>query len=394
MLSAEGEGTIGPIVLASDGGMGDAIVASHDERFIHMDGHTTFNKAVKVLVESTQQACERAGVTLDDIDLFVYHQANGRILRSVGEKLELSEERVADYVGETGNTSAASIPLTLSLLREDGRLRPGQRLVLAAVGAGFTWGAGVVEWGLQVVPRPEGAVALVTGASKGIGSAIAKALAADGWHVAVNFRSDEAGANATVTAIEEAGGRAVALHGDIANGAVDGLFTEAEEALGGPVLALVNNAGVRADNLAIQIDDADWDTVLNTNLSAAFRLTKRSLKPMLRARYGRIVNVASVVGPRANAGQANYAAAKAGLIGLTKTVSHEVARRGITVNAVAPGFIETDMTKDMLDDVVKAIPARRAGQPEEVAAAVRFLASDDAAYVTGTTLFVDGGMSA
>ena len=148
-MSAEGDGTIGPIVLASDGGMGDAIVASHDERFIHMDGHTTFNKAVKVLVESTHQACERAGVTLDDIDLFVYHQANGRILRSVAEKLELSEERVADYVGETGNTSAASIPLTLSLLREDGRLRPGQRLVLAAVGAGFTWGAGVVEWGLK-----------------------------------------------------------------------------------------------------------------------------------------------------------------------------------------------------------------------------------------------------
>ena len=242
--------------------------------------------------------------------------------------------------------------------------------------------------------RPEGAVALVTGASKGIGAAIAKALAADGWHVAVNYRSDDVGAKATVAAIEGAGGRAAALHGDVANGAPDELFAAAEKALGGPVLALVNNAGVRADNLAIQIEDADWDAVLNTNLSAAFRLTKRSLKPMLKARYGRIVNVASVVGPRANAGQANYAAAKAGLIGFTKTVSHEVARRGITVNAVAPGFIETDMTKDLLDDVVKAIPARRAGQPEEVAAAVRFLASDDAAYVTGTTLFVDGGMSA
>jgi 3-oxoacyl-[acyl-carrier protein] reductase len=242
--------------------------------------------------------------------------------------------------------------------------------------------------------RPDTAVALVTGASKGIGAAIAQALAADGWAVAVNYRSDKDGADRTVAAIEEAGGKAVALHGDVANGAPDELFAAAEEALGGPVLALVNNAGVRADNLAIQIDDADWDTVLNTNLSAAFRLTKRSLKPMLKARYGRIVNVASVVGPRANAGQANYAAAKAGLIGFTKTVSHEVARRGITVNAVAPGFIETDMTKDLLDDVVKAIPARRAGQPEEVAAAVRFLASDDAAYVTGTTLFVDGGMSA
>jgi 3-oxoacyl-[acyl-carrier protein] reductase len=244
------------------------------------------------------------------------------------------------------------------------------------------------------MPRPDGAVALVTGASKGIGAAIAKALAADGWHVAVNYRSDDAGAKATVSAIEGAGGRAAAIAGDVANGAPDELFSRAEEALGGPVLALVNNAGVRADNLAIQIEDDDWDKVLNTNLSAAFRLTKRSLKPMLKARYGRIVNVASVVGPRANAGQANYAAAKAGLIGMTKTVSHEVARRGITVNAVAPGFIETDMTKDLLADVVKAIPARRAGQPEDVAAAVRFLASDDAAYVTGTTLFVDGGMSA
>jgi 3-oxoacyl-[acyl-carrier protein] reductase len=242
--------------------------------------------------------------------------------------------------------------------------------------------------------RPDNAVALVTGASKGIGSAIAKALAADGWHVAVNYRKDDVGAKDTVAAIEAAGGIAAVLPGDVANGAPDELFAAAEEALGGPVLALVNNAGVRADNLTIQIEDEDWDTVLNTNLSAAFRLTKRSLKPMLKARYGRIVNVASVVGPRANAGQANYAAAKAGLIGLTKTVSHEVARRGITVNAVAPGFIETDMTKDLLVDVVKAIPARRAGQPEEVAAAVRFLASDDAAYVTGATLFVDGGMSA
>jgi 3-oxoacyl-[acyl-carrier protein] reductase len=241
--------------------------------------------------------------------------------------------------------------------------------------------------------RPEGATALVTGASKGIGAAIAKALAADGWLVAVNYRSDEAGAQATVEAIEEAGGRAVAIGGDVADGPPDALFAAATEGLG-PVLALVNNAGVRADNLAIQIEDEDWDAVIGTNLSAAFRMTKRAIRPMLKARYGRIVNIASVVGPRANAGQANYAAAKAGLIGMTKTVAHEVARRGITVNAVAPGLIETDMTKDLPEDVVKAVPARRVGKPEEVAAAVRFLASDDAAYVTGTTLFVDGGMSA
>jgi len=149
VLSAEGEGAIGPILLASDGSMCDTIVATHAERMLMMDGHTTFNKAVKVLADSTRDACTSAGLGLDDIDLFVYHQANGRILRTVAEKLELPEERVADYVGETGNTSAASIPLTLSLLREDGRLRPGQRLLLSAVGAGFTWGAGVVEWGVR-----------------------------------------------------------------------------------------------------------------------------------------------------------------------------------------------------------------------------------------------------
>jgi 3-oxoacyl-[acyl-carrier protein] reductase len=248
--------------------------------------------------------------------------------------------------------------------------------------------------GDRVVPRPDNATALVTGASKGIGAAIAKALAADGWHVAVNYRSDEDGANATVKAIEDAGGKAVALHADVANGAADELFAKAEEELGGPVLALVNNAGVTADGLAIQLDDDAWDRVIGTNLTAAFRLTRRAMRPMIKARYGRIINVASVVGPRANAGQSNYAAAKAGLIGMTKTVAAEVARRGVTVNAVAPGFIETEMTKDIPDAVIEAIPARRAGSPDDVAAAVRFLASDDAAYVTGTTLYVDGGMSA
>jgi 3-oxoacyl-[acyl-carrier protein] reductase len=248
--------------------------------------------------------------------------------------------------------------------------------------------------GDRVVARPDNATALVTGASKGIGAAIAKALAADGWYVAVNYRSDKDGANATVKAIEDAGGKAVALHADVTNGAPDDLFKQAEEQLGAPVLALVNNAGVTADGLAIQLDDDAWDRVIGTNLTAAFRLTRRAMRPMIKARYGRIVNVASVVGPRANAGQSNYAAAKAGLIGMTKTVAAEVARRGVTVNAVAPGFIETEMTKDIPDAVIEAIPARRVGAPEDVAAAVRFLASDDAAYVTGTTLYVDGGMSA
>ena len=173
----------------------------------------------------------------------------------------------------------------------------------------------------------------------------------------------------------------------------DELVTRLESELG-PVLALVNNAGITADGLAMQMDDEDWDRVIGTNLTAAFRMTRRAMRPMIKARYGRVVNVASVVGPRANAGQANYAAAKAGLIGLTKTVATEVARRGVTVNAVAPGFIATDMTEDLPDAILDAVPAKRVGTPEEVAAAVRFLASDDAGYVTGSTLYVDGGMSA
>jgi 3-oxoacyl-[acyl-carrier protein] reductase len=160
------------------------------------------------------------------------------------------------------------------------------------------------------------------------------------------------------------------------------------------VLVLVNNAGVRADGLAPQLKAEDWHAVLDTNLSAAFHTTRRALRPMLRSRFGRIVNVSSIVGTRANAGQANYAASKAGLIGLTKTVAVEVARRGITVNAVAPGLVETKLTEGISNGLADAIPARRTGTPEEVAACVRFLASEDAGYVTGTVLTVDGGLSA
>ena len=241
--------------------------------------------------------------------------------------------------------------------------------------------------------RPEGS-ALVTGGSRGIGAAIAKTLAREGWPVGVNYRSDSAAAEAVVKEITDAGGRAKALQGDIADpDTADALFKALEEEFG-PVLVLVNNAGVRADGLSPQIDDEDWAKVIDTNLSAAFRLTRRALRPMIRARYGRVVNIASIVGQRANPGQANYAASKAGLIAMTKTVAAEVARRGVTVNAVAPGLIETDMTEGIAENLLEHVPARRPGTPEDVAECVRFLASDGAGYVTGVCLTVDGGLTA
>jgi 3-oxoacyl-[acyl-carrier protein] reductase len=239
---------------------------------------------------------------------------------------------------------------------------------------------------------PEGC-AVVTGAARGIGAAAAKALAADGWPVLVNYRSDPESAERLAEEIAAEGGSAVAHRADIADPeAIEGMFARAEEELG-TVLVLVNNAGMRADGLAPQLRNDEWSSVIETNLSAAFHTTRRALRPMLRARFGRIVNVASVVGTRANAGQANYAASKAGLIGMTRTVAVEVARRGITVNAVAPGLVETRLTEG-INGMVEAIPARRPGTPEEVAACVRFLCSEEAAYVTGSVLTVDGGLSA
>jgi 3-oxoacyl-[acyl-carrier protein] reductase len=236
--------------------------------------------------------------------------------------------------------------------------------------------------------------ALVTGSARGIGAASALALAAAGWPVAINYRRDGRGAEAVAEMIRERGGRTEAIRADVRDPAVVGeLFGEVEERLG-PVLVLVNNAGVRADGLVPQLGDDEWERVLDTNLSAAFRVTRRALGRMVRVRFGRIVNIASVVGPRANVGQANYAAAKAGLIGFTKTVAVEVARRGVTVNAVAPGYVETQLTDGVESPLIDAIPARRPGTPEEIAACVRFLASEDASYITGTTLTVDGGLSA
>jgi NAD(P)-dependent dehydrogenase (short-subunit alcohol dehydrogenase family) len=222
-------------------------------------------------------------------------------------------------------------------------------------------------------PRDQGC-AVVTGGTRGIGAAIADRLEADGWDVARLGRADA----------------------DVADrDAVMAAFARVRVARG-PILALVNNAGIRADGLAISMDHDDWSSVVDTNLTGAFNCTKAALPDMLKARYGRIVNVSSVVAERANPGQANYVAAKAGLLGLTRTVAREMARKGVTCNAITPGFIATDMTADLSNngDLAGVIPAGRIGQPEDVAAAVSFLVSDEAAYVNGATLSVDGGLGA
>jgi 3-oxoacyl-[acyl-carrier protein] reductase len=224
---------------------------------------------------------------------------------------------------------------------------------------------------------PEGAVALVTGGTRGIGASIAERLKADGYKVATLGRS---------------GGD---VRADVSDPeSVQAAFDEVRERLG-PVLILVNNAGVTADGLAIRMPDDDWTSVIDTNLTGAFNCTKRGLEDMLKARWGRIVNVSSVSAQRANSGQANYAASKAGLLGFTRVVAKEMGKRNITANAVTPGFIDTDMTAELPQAEIAAhIPAARVGQPEEVAAAVAFLVSDGAAYVNGATLAVDGGLGA
>jgi len=239
--------------------------------------------------------------------------------------------------------------------------------------------------------------ALVTGSSRGIGRAIALELARRGYALAVHYARGEAAAREVAAEAERLGAAKVAVLGaDLSQKetAAD-LVARTHAELGG-LDVLVNNAGITRDGLLIRMKDDDWDTVLETNLSAVFRLTREAVKRMMKARWGRIVNVASVVGLMGNPGQANYVAAKAGLIGLTKTIAKEYGGRGITANAVAPGFIESDMTarlpEKVQQDYLSAIPAGRFGKPEEVANLVAFLASDAAAYINGQTIAIDGGL--
>jgi 3-oxoacyl-[acyl-carrier protein] reductase len=240
----------------------------------------------------------------------------------------------------------------------------------------------------------EGRVALVTGASRGIGRAAARALAARGASVVASARGDHA--DPVATEIRAAGGRAEARALDVTEpAAIEAAVAEVVSQYG-RLDILVNNAGITRDQLLLRLKRDDWDAVLDTNLTAAAMLTRAVLKPMIKQRSGRIISLTSVVGQAGNAGQANYAAAKAGLIGFTKAVALEVASRGITVNAVAPGVIDTDMTRALSQDAQAAwadrIPLRRLGTPEDVAEAVVFLASDEASYITGHVLAVNGGM--
>ena len=242
----------------------------------------------------------------------------------------------------------------------------------------------------------EGKVALVTGGSRGIGRAIALLLAKRGADVAINFAGNEAAAQATVDEIKALGRKAIMIKADVAvNTACVAMVDQVVQEFG-KIDILVNNAGITRDGLLMRMKEEDWDAVLNTNLKSVYNCSKAAIKYMMKARAGRIVSISSVVGLMGNAGQANYAAAKAGIIGFTMALAKEVASRGITVNSVAPGFVNTDMTKVLPEKVVEslkaAIPLAKLGEPEDIAKAVAFLVSDDAAYITGQTLHVDGGM--
>ena len=242
----------------------------------------------------------------------------------------------------------------------------------------------------------DGRVSLITGGSRGIGKAISMQFASQGIRVAVNYISNRDAADKVVKLVEDAGSSAVAVQGDVTKRAdVERIFAKTSEALG-PVEILVNNAGIISDSLLMRMSDEDWDSVIDLDLRSVFLCTREAIRTMIRSRWGRVINIGSVVGLRGNSGQANYAAAKAGMVGFTQSIAKEVASRNITVNCVAPGYVETDIVEDLPKDLKQAImdrvPIGRFGYPEEIAGMVGFLASDAASYITGQAIAVDGGL--
>jgi 3-oxoacyl-[acyl-carrier protein] reductase len=242
-----------------------------------------------------------------------------------------------------------------------------------------------------------GRVAIITGGGRGIGRAVAVRLAGEGANLAISYRSNDDAAEETAEGVRDAGVECELFKGDVSSPEdVEALFKGVSEAFG-RVDILINNAGKTRDNLMMRMKEEEFDEVLRTNLKGTYLCTRAALRPMVRARWGRIVNVSSVVGLVGNAGQANYAASKAGIIGFTKSVAREVAQRGITVNSVAPGYVETELTgslpEEVKDRIRDQVPAGRFGEPEEVAEVVAFLVGEEAGYVTGQTIAVDGGMT-